>query len=79
MLSLNMACILVGIQENYPIMKNVGKSRINLNNNEIGNREITLKDIIEDAKSIRLNDHVYDMYIDEFEDLNEEEVHLEFS
>ncbi|MFV5768654.1 hypothetical protein [Mammaliicoccus sciuri] len=50
-----------------------------MNNNEIGNREITLEDIIEDAKSIRLNDHVYDMYIDEFEDLNEEEVHLEFS
>jgi len=55
------------------------KRRINLNNNEIGNREITPEDIIEDAKSIRLYDHVYDMYIDEFEDLNEEEVHLEFS
>ena len=49
------------------------------NNNEIGNREITPEDIIEDAKSIRLYDHVYDMYIDEFEDLNEEEVHLGFS
>lgn len=55
------------------------KSRINLNNNEIGNREITPEDIIEDAKNIRLYDHVYDMYIDEFEDLNEEEVHLGFS
>ncbi|MCP1287319.1 hypothetical protein NK211_07890 [Mammaliicoccus sciuri] len=50
-----------------------------MNNNEIGNREITPEDIIEDAKSIRLYDHVYDMYIDEFEDLNEEEVHLGFS
>lgn len=61
-------------------MKNVGKkSRINLNNNEIGNREITPEDIIEDAKSIRLYNHVYDMYIDEFEDLNEEEVHIGFS
>ncbi|WP_345772996.1 type II toxin-antitoxin system antitoxin SocA domain-containing protein [Mammaliicoccus sp. I-M35] len=55
------------------------KSRINLNNNEVGNREITPEDIIEDAKSVRLYDHVYDMYIDEFEDLNEEEVHLGFS
>ncbi len=55
------------------------KSRINLNNNEIGNREITPEDINEDAKCIRLYDHVYDMYLDEFEDLNEEEVHLGFS
>lgn len=55
------------------------KSRINLNNNEMGNREITPEDIIEDAKCVRLYDHVYDMYIDEFEDLNEEEVHLGFS
>ncbi|MFY2152552.1 hypothetical protein ACOSZA_06315 [Mammaliicoccus sciuri] len=50
-----------------------------MNNNEMGNREITPEDIIEDAKCVRLYDHVYDMYIDEFEDLNEEEVHLGFS
>ncbi|EZR37161.1 hypothetical protein W392_00848 [Staphylococcus aureus VET0053R] len=32
-----------------------------------------MEDIKEDANKIRLYDYSYDMYIDEFEDLDEEE------
>lgn len=55
------------------------RSRVNLSENAPGDKEITPKDIIEDAKKIRIYDHEYDMYIDEFEDVNEEEVTFGFS
>lgn len=48
------------------------KSREGLSSNEIGNNLITYEDIREDAKKVRLYDHVYDMFVDEFEDFTDE-------
>ncbi|MEX2956782.1 Panacea domain-containing protein [Staphylococcus pasteuri] len=48
-------------------------SREGLSANERGYKNLTIEDITEDAKKVRLYDHKYDMYIDEFEDLDEEE------
>lgn len=48
-------------------------SREGLNANERGYKTLTIADITEDAKKVRLYDHKYDMYIDEFEDIDEEE------
>lgn len=48
-------------------------SRKGLSANERGYRNLTIEDIKEDANKIRLYDYSYDMYIDEFEDLDEEE------
>lgn len=48
------------------------KSRKNLNDDEKGERIIPKDDIIEDAKNIRLYDHIFDMYVDEFEDAGNE-------
>lgn len=47
-------------------------SRIGLKPDEDGNRVMSLDDIKEDAKKIRPYDHVWDMYYDEFEDLETE-------
>lgn len=43
-------------------------SRLGLKENEEGNRLISIDDITEDAKNVRLYDYVFDMYVDEFED-----------
>lgn len=51
-------------------------SRIGLKNCEHGNRVMKVDDILEDAKRIRPYDHVFDMYIDEFEDYDEESAHV---
>ncbi|HDF5531062.1 TPA: hypothetical protein PEL77_002223, partial [Staphylococcus aureus] len=48
-------------------------SRKGLSANERGYRNLAIEDIKEDANKIRLYDYSYDMYIDEFEDLDEEE------
>lgn len=48
------------------------KSREGLDSHERGSRKISIEDMREDAKSVRVYDHQYDMYIDEFEDLNED-------
>lgn len=52
------------------------KSRKGLSENEKGNNLIKLKDIKKDAENVRLYDHLYDMYIDEFEDADEENMHF---
>ena len=44
------------------------KSREGLSNDDHGSVKIPLEDIITDAKKVRLYDHQYDMYIDEFSD-----------
>lgn len=43
-------------------------SRKGLISNQYGTNEISLEDIKKDAESIRLYDHQFDMYIDEFDD-----------
>lgn len=47
------------------------KSRKGLKKGQDGNVILDIDDIKEDAKKIRLYDHVFDMYIDEFEDYDE--------
>lgn len=44
------------------------KSREGFNADERGNNKILKSDISEDAMSIRIYDHDFDMYVDEFED-----------
>lgn len=51
-------------------------SRQGLTQTENGNRTIVLNDIKEDAKKVRPYDHVWDMYYDEFEDDDTDEVSL---
>lgn len=46
------------------------KSRHGLQEGISGHRVIELSDIIEDAKKVRQYDTTYDMYFDEFEDVN---------
>lgn len=41
---------------------------------ESGNRSLRLDDIKKDAEKVRPYDHIWDMYYDEFEDLQEEDV-----
>lgn len=48
------------------------KSRQHLQEFESGNTIIEKSDIMEDAKKVRVYDSLYDMYIDEFDDFNEE-------
>lgn len=48
------------------------KSREGLKSNSRGNKKILVEDIFEDSKKIRIYDHQYDMYIDEFEDVEED-------
>ncbi|PNY86739.1 DUF4065 domain-containing protein [Staphylococcus haemolyticus] len=48
-------------------------SRKGLSSNERGYNKLSIEDIKEDAKKVRLYDFKYDMYLDEFEDLDEEE------
>jgi len=48
------------------------KSREGLNGNDRGVEIMKLADIYEDAKKVRLYDHLYDMYLDEFEDFEGE-------
>lgn len=50
-------------------------SRKGLGPTEVGSVALKVEDIKEDAKKIRLYDHVFDMYIDEFEDVPEERKH----
>lgn len=47
-------------------------SRVGLSKDENGDRIMRLEDIKEDAKKVRPYDHVWDMYYDEFDDLEEE-------
>ena len=47
-------------------------SRAGLLDSDYGFVAIKLEDIIEDAKKVRLYDYEYDMYLDEFEDFDEE-------
>lgn len=49
------------------------KARAGLAPDDIGNRLLEISDIEEDAKKVRPYDHVWDMYYDEFDDLEEEE------
>ncbi|MFM1525284.1 MULTISPECIES: Panacea domain-containing protein [Helcococcus] len=48
-------------------------SRIGLSGKNHGCKKLKLEDIEEDAKKIRAYDNIFDMYIDEFEDLTPEE------
>lgn len=48
------------------------KSRNGLSDGDHGYKDIDIDDIREDAKKVRLYDHEYDMYIDEFEDFDGE-------
>lgn len=50
------------------------RAREGLAPGENGSRELKLSDIREDSKKIRPYDHVWDMYYDEFDDLQEEVV-----
>ena len=47
-------------------------SRDGLGDGEIGNKVITKDDIKKDAEKVRIYDHQYDMYLDEFDDFDEE-------
>lgn len=47
-------------------------SRVGLLENEAGSKVIKKEDILEDAKKVRQFDYLYDMYIDEFDDFDEE-------
>ena len=47
------------------------KSRKGLSDSERGDNEINVNDIKDDAALIRLYDHQFDMYLDEFEDVEE--------
>lgn len=49
------------------------KSRKGLTPNEHGNKIIKIEDIKSDAENVRLYDHVWGMYLDEFDDCNEGE------
>lgn len=49
------------------------KSREGLKPNERGFKTLSIEDIKKDASEIRLYDYKYDMYLDEFEDFDEEE------
>lgn len=51
-------------------------SRKGLSDNEKGNNLIKLEDIKKDADNVRLYDHLYDMYIDEFEEADEENMNF---
>ncbi len=46
-------------------------ARIGLPEGVNGNKKLKLEDIREDAKKVRPYDHVWDMYYDEFEDVEE--------
>lgn len=48
-------------------------ARIGLAPNENGNRPLSLEDIRKDSEKVRPYDHVWDMYYDEFDDLEEGE------
>lgn len=49
-------------------------SRLGLDENENGNVDISIEDIKNDAKSIRVYDYNYDMYLDEFDEIPSEGV-----
>ncbi|MBK0347286.1 DUF4065 domain-containing protein [Aerococcaceae bacterium zg-ZJ1578] len=49
------------------------KSREGLSSNDIGTNVIMNEDIKKDAENYRILDHQYDMYLDEFEDIDIEE------
>lgn len=51
-------------------------ARKDLGVDDSGSRTLSIEDIKKDAAKIRLYDHQYDMYIDEFEDVEEEFVSL---
>jgi uncharacterized phage-associated protein len=44
-------------------------ARVGLKDGENGNRKLKLEDIKEDSRKVRPYDHVWDMYYDEFEDV----------
>lgn len=52
------------------------KSRVGLSPKQYGRTEITLDDMREDAKNLRIYDHEYDMYLDEFEEFDDEVLSL---
>ena len=47
-------------------------SRDGLDDSEVGNRIISKEDIKKDAEKVRVYDHQYDIYLDEFDDFDEE-------
>lgn len=49
------------------------KSRTDLKENEKGQNKIQVHDIFEDAKNLKIYDFQYDMYLDDFEDIDEED------
>lgn len=53
-------------------------SREKLGVNDSGNKALNDEYIIEDSKKIRLYDNLYDMYIDEFENVDEENMAFGF-
>ena len=52
------------------------KSRAGLSDGQHGYSPITADDILEDAKDVRLFDHEYDMYLDEFDEFDDEVLSL---
>lgn len=48
-------------------------TRKGLGPEDMGNQPLSLKDIQKDAEKVRPYDHMWDMYYDEFEDLDQEE------
>lgn len=53
------------------------KSRVGLSDQDYGYRDIALSDIKKDASEVRIYDHQYDMYLDEFDDIEGEFVSVE--
>lgn len=47
-------------------------SRQGLSENDYGAEQVKLEDIKKDAEKVRIYDYEYDMYLDEFEEFNEE-------
>lgn len=47
-------------------------SRIGLNDNDYGAESIEVEDIKKDAEKVRIYDYEYDMYLEEFEEFDEE-------
>lgn len=48
------------------------KSRVGLAPNDRGSYRIAVEDIKKDAQNVRIYDYEYDMYVDEFEDADED-------
>ena len=60
---------LVELTHNESSWKN---SRKGLSDDDEGNQILSIEDIREDAKKLRIYDNLFDMYVDEFDDADEE-------